>query len=91
MRGVSHHYFFGPRLFFGGISLLLLLFILGLLVYLVVLVRNDRDRARSRPGPADPPPAPSPGLLTATEVLKMRYARGEIGRDEYETIRRDLG
>jgi len=91
MRGVPQHYFFGPRVFLGGISFLLLLFILGLLVYLVVLVRNDRDRTRPAPRPADPPPASSPPLLTATEVLKMRYARGEIGRDEYETIRRDLG
>ncbi|HVL51394.1 MAG TPA: SHOCT domain-containing protein [Actinomycetota bacterium] len=91
MRGVPQHYFFGPRVFFGGISFLLLLFILGLLVYLVVLVRSDRDRARPAARQADPPPAPSPALLTATEVLKMRYARGEIGREEYETIRRDLG
>lgn len=91
MRGVPQHYFFGPRMFFGGISFLLLLTILGLLVYLVVLVRNDRDRTVASPGPAGPPSQPSPGLLTATEVLKMRYARGEIGRDEYETIRRDLG
>jgi len=27
---------------------------------------------------------------TALDILKRRYARGEIGREEYEAIRRDL-
>lgn len=28
---------------------------------------------------------------SALEILKRRYARGEISRDEYERVRRDLG
>ena len=28
---------------------------------------------------------------TAMEILQERYARGEIGREEYEQKRRDLG
>lgn len=28
---------------------------------------------------------------TPLEVLKARFARGEIGRDEFEQMRRDLG
>ena len=30
------------------------------------------------------------GGRTAREILDERYARGEIGREEYERIRRDL-
>lgn len=33
----------------------------------------------------------APGRDTALEVLRERYARGEINRDEFEARRRDLG
>jgi putative membrane protein len=32
-----------------------------------------------------------PGRDTALEILRERYARGEIGREEFEARRRDLG
>jgi putative membrane protein len=35
----------------------------------------------------DSPPAPRE---TARDILDKRYARGEIGRDEYEQKKRDL-
>ncbi len=90
MRGVPGHYYFGPRWFPGGISFLLGLLILGLLVYLVMLVKRDRDQTTVASTPGDSAPSASPGILTPTEVIKMRYARGEITRNEYETMRRDL-
>ena len=31
-----------------------------------------------------------PGGRNAREILDERYARGEVGREEYETMRRDL-
>jgi putative membrane protein len=42
-----------------------------------------------RPGSAQQPPRPQE--QSALDVLKARYARGEISRDEYQEMRRDLG
>jgi putative membrane protein len=33
---------------------------------------------------------PMPTSQTPLEILKARYARGEINREEYEKMRRDL-
>jgi putative membrane protein len=65
---------------FGG-SLMLLFWIL-LIVGVVLLVRwlATGDAAR-RPGPP---------RNAALDLLKERYARGEIERDEFEQKRRDL-
>jgi putative membrane protein len=46
---------------------------------LVRLLGRDSSRAATAP-PAE----------TALDLLKKRYARGEIGRDEFEEKRRDL-
>lgn len=35
--------------------------------------------------------APVTTAKTPLEVVQMRYAKGEISREEYETLRRDLG
>lgn len=35
-------------------------------------------------------PAPPPAAETALEVLKRRYAAGEIGSDDFARIKRDL-
>jgi putative membrane protein len=74
-------------IFTGG---LMMLFFSGVLVALVVLaVRGltgargpaNTSQANASHGAASPPPL---------EILQARYARGEISREEYETIRRDL-
>lgn len=92
MRGSGGHHFYGgpgPRFFPGGFSFLLLLLILGLLVYLVMLARRDSGRTRAVAAPLDSP-LPPPGPATPADILKMRYARGEITREEHETMRRDI-
>ena len=65
---------------FGGP--LMLVFWIALIVGAVWLVRwlitNDSGRR-------SPPPSP-----TALDILKERYARGEVDRDEFEQKRRDL-
>jgi len=59
------------------------LILVGLVVLVVWAVRSI-----SAPPPVPPPPPRrSPGL----DVLEERYARGEIGRDEYLQKKTDLG
>ena len=36
------------------------------------------------------PSGPAPTSQPPVEVLKARYARGEVTREEYEQVRRDL-
>ncbi len=40
--------------------------------------------------PSDRVKAPDGGLYRSREILRERYARGEITREEYEQVRRDL-
>ncbi len=42
-----------------------------------------------RPGSAQQPPRQQE--LSALDILNTRYARGEISREEYQDMRRDLG
>ncbi len=39
--------------------------------------------SRQQPAPPQLPPAESPAVREAKDALKMRYARGEIDREEY--------
>ena len=70
---------FGP-MWFGGLFSLLLLALL--IVALVLAVRHLTGWPSGDPGPR--------GGGRALEILKERYARGEIGKEEFETMRRDL-
>lgn len=70
---------FGP-MWLGGLFSLLLL---ALLVAGVVLaVRHLAGGPAGGPGPR--------GGGRALDILKERYARGAIGKDEFEALRRDL-
>jgi putative membrane protein len=60
----------------GG--LVMLLFWGALIVGIVLLVRQVGNGA------------PVPPAITPFDVLKRRYAAGEITREQYEQIRRDL-
>lgn len=67
---------------FGG--LLMWLVFLGLIV-LAVWVVLRMARSAGQGGLSGQPPAETP-----LEILKKRYARGEITREQYEAIRKDL-
>ena len=61
-----------------GSFLIVPLLLIGLVAYLL----------GSRPQSNQTGPAPTG--QTPPEILKARYARGEISREEYEQMRRDL-
>ena len=64
----------GWWMFFGG---LLWIAVWGAVIYLIVALVRGSVRSRT---PEDDP----------VTILKRRYARGELGRDEYQRVRRDL-
>jgi putative membrane protein len=59
----------------------MILFWIAVIVGVVVLVKWLLDQSSSGKGSRDKSPL---------EILRERYARGEINREEYEQKRRDL-
>ncbi len=70
---------------FGAIGILVMLLFWGGLialgVWLVKAVVSTGQGGRS---------APERHVLTAREILDQRYARGEIGPEQYERMKQDL-
>ena len=64
---------------FGGMSMwIVFLLVLGALLYFLVQAQKTK-----RQGPAPPEEGP-------LEILKRRYAKGEITKDEFERMKKDL-
>lgn len=91
MRGFSGYgYGAGPMAsWMGWIGPILMIVFWALVVTAIVLfiryiVKQSRMQREYRPhhGPE--------GQDAALEVLKMRYAKGEIGKEEFEEKRKDL-
>lgn len=79
---MNGNYGFGMMNGFGGVFMLLFwIVIVGLGVW---LIGSLVSRTNSQP-PANLPPAES-----ALDILKKRYARGEITREQFEEMRHDL-
>jgi putative membrane protein len=80
---------YGPGMGWGGGYWPLGMFIWPVILVALVVLVVWAVRSIGAPHAHMPPPAPrrSPGL----DVLEERYARGEIGRDEYLQKKADLG
>jgi putative membrane protein len=67
----------------GGIFMMIfwILIIVALALFIRWLVSADGNRSRLLPGPGE----------SAVDILKKRYARGEITKEQFESMKRDLG
>ena len=72
------------HMFFG--SLMMLVFVAVVVVLVVLAVRWLGGPGHGGGTPAHPPPGRTP-----LDILRERYARGEIDRQEFEERRRVLG
>ena len=78
---------FGPGILrilpFGGgiVTLLLTALVIGSIVWLVLSLARGGDQPRIA----------SPVNETPLDILKRRYAKGEITKEQYDQMRQDLG
>ena len=64
---------------------------LAMVLFWVILIVGAVWLARGLfPTSQQPPASSSRPESSADEILKQRYARGEITKDQYEQMRRDL-
>lgn len=66
----------------GGMGIGMLLFWIVVIVALILLIKNFRGVDAGKSGTKG---------KSALDILKERYVRGEIGREEYEQKKHDLG
>jgi putative membrane protein len=75
--GMGHHSMMG-----GGMGIIMIIFwalLIGAFLFLISGAINGIRNIKSKNE-----------VPTSIEILKQRYARGEIDRDEFEEKRRDL-
>jgi putative membrane protein len=77
---------FGPWFIFPIIGLVLMVVVL----FLVFGPRGPFARFSGRSGWAGPSDRSASGSESALDILKRRYANGEITREQFEQMRRDV-
>lgn len=75
---------------FGGVGMVLFWVLMIVLVVWLVRALTGADSRGSDASGAMQSGAGNSDRPSALEILQARYARGEINREEYETIRADL-
>jgi putative membrane protein len=76
----------GGGLFMGPWGWILILIVIGILIYLAL----GRGGYRSRDWPEDRRSGERSIVETPLDVLKKRYAKGEISREEFEQMKKDI-
>lgn len=77
------HHWEGPSMMgygfgYGGIFMwLLFLIVLAVAIYLIIVVAKNKNQGGSAPE-------------TPLDILKKRYAKGEITKEEFDRIKNDL-
>lgn len=77
---------FGPWFVFPIIGLVLMVVVL----FVVFGPRGPLAHFGGRGGWGEPPDRGASGGESALDILKRRYARGEITREQFEQMRRDV-
>ncbi len=72
---------FGGMLFGGLLMLLFWILIIVAAVWLITTVVRGNQTHVNAPGP----------VQTPLDILKMRYARGEITKEQFDQMKQDLG
>lgn len=97
MIHMGHAHMFFPGLFFlYGLSRLFWLLLLGVLVWALIRMimrRNQMRQYPQYPPRPDVPPfqrAQQPEAASAMEILRQRYARGEIDATTFDQMRERL-
>lgn len=92
-------YHYGEFGGFGGLwalgGLVLFAAVVGLVVWAVIVLTRSSGRGQPPPPPVapplGPPVAPPPPRPDPLDILRERFARGEITQEEFETAKRVLG
>ncbi|TIO08950.1 SHOCT domain-containing protein [Mesorhizobium sp.] len=88
----ADRYAYGPHMMWGGGWYAMIFGPLFMILFLAVLIAAVVFLARWAGGPWQTvPPHHAPPGRTPLDILKERFARGEIDKDEFEERRRVLG
>ena len=74
-----HHWFWGGGLWFGWVFWVA---IIGLIIYLVVNQGNKNRHVNI--------PTPYPHHDSPLDILKSRYAKGEISKEQFDQMKKDI-